>query len=274
MGAPSTAPPHQPTYGSNEPSTSYTRPPPGYTGDQSPLIGTPRSSEDNIPDDFKYSTSVAEATIDIRHAFVRKVYAILTVQLIVTAIFSSISFWNDSFKEWIQTNTWMVFVAIFGSFGFLGLTFWKRHSYPMNLIFLSGFTLVEAYTIAIVTSFYQYKIVLEAVVITGLLFAGLTLFAVQTKYDFSSWYSYLYSALWLVLILGFVAIFFPHDGWVQLAYSGAAALLFSAYILFDTQMIMRRMHVEEEIAAAISLYLDILNLFLAILRILNSSNDN
>lgn len=193
----------------------------------------------------------------------RKVYAILTVQLIVTAIFSSISFWNDSFREWIQTNTWMLFIAIFGSLGFLGLTFWKRHSYPMNLIFLSGFTLVEAYTVAIVTSFYQYKIVLEAVIITGLLFAGLTLFAVQTKYDFSSWHSYLYGALWFVFMFGFVSMFFPHDGWVQLAYSGAAALLFSAYILFDTQMIMRRVHVEEEIVAAISLYLDIINLFLA-----------
>ncbi|CAZ80980.1 unnamed protein product [Tuber melanosporum] len=274
MGAPSTVPHHPPTYGSNEASTSYTRPPPGYTGDQSPLMGTPRSSEDNIPDDFKYSTSVAEATIDIRHAFVRKVYAILTVQLIVTAIFSSISFFNDSFKTWIQTNTWMLFIALFGSLGFLGLTFWKRHSYPMNLIFLSGFTLVEAYTVAIVTSFYDYRIVLEAVIITGLLFAGLTLFAMQTKYDFSSWHSYLYGALWLLIVLGFVSMFFPHNGWVELMYSGIAALLFSAYILFDTQMIMRRMHVEEEIAAAIALYLDIINLFLAILRILNSSNDN
>ena len=37
---------------------------------------------------------------------------------------------------------------------------------------------------------------------------------------------------------------------------------------------MRKFHVEDEIAAAISLYLDILNLFLAILRIINSSNND
>lgn len=37
---------------------------------------------------------------------------------------------------------------------------------------------------------------------------------------------------------------------------------------------MRHHHVEEEIAAAISLYLDIINLFLAILRILNSQQNN
>ena len=36
-----------------------------------------------VPDDFKYSTSVAEATIDIRMAFIRKVYAILWVTFVI-----------------------------------------------------------------------------------------------------------------------------------------------------------------------------------------------
>lgn len=34
--------------------------------------GAPRSSEDNIPDDFKFGGSVAEATVDIRNQFIRK----------------------------------------------------------------------------------------------------------------------------------------------------------------------------------------------------------
>jgi FtsH-binding integral membrane protein len=264
MGSSHTPHPYQPrAYGTDDPSSSYTRPPPGYAGDESPLLGTPRTSTDNLPDDFKLSTSVAGATIDIRHAFVRKVYAILTVQLVATAILSSISFFNLSFKTWIQTNPGMLFAAMLSSFVFLGLTFWKRHSYPTNLLFLSGFTLLEAYTIAVVTSFYDSRIVLEAVIITGLLFLGLTLFAMQTEYDFMSWASYLYGALWFLVMFGFVALFFPHNGYVELAYSGLAALLFSAYVLFDTQLILRRLHVDEEIAAAVSLYLDIINLFLA-----------
>ena len=60
----------------------------------------------------------------------------------------------------------------------------------------------------------------------------------------------------------------------ELIYGGITALIFSGYILVDTQLIMRKHHVEEEIAAAISLYLDIINLFLAILRILNSQSNN
>jgi FtsH-binding integral membrane protein len=154
-----------------------------------------------------------------------------TVQLVATAIFSAISFFSESFKIWIQTNSWMLLVSLFGSLGFLFATYWKRKSYPTNLLFLSGFTLLEAYTVAVATSFYDSRIVLEAVVITGGLFVGLTLFACQTKYDFSSWYSYLYGALWLLIIFGFVAAFFPTNSAVELVYSGIAALLFSAYIV-------------------------------------------
>jgi FtsH-binding integral membrane protein len=217
---------------------------------------------------------VAEATIDIRMAFVRKVYAILTVQLLATALLSSISFFSEGYKNWIRTNQWMLWTSMFGALGFLGLTYWKRKSYPTNLLFLAGFTGLEAYSISVIVSFYQSRIVLEAVLLTAGLFIGLTLFACQTKYDFTSWMPYLFGILWALVLFGFMAIFFPRNSTVELVYSGIGALVFSAYILVDTQLVMRHYHVEEEIAASISLYLDILNLFLSILRILNNQNNN
>lgn len=163
---------------------------------------------------------------------------------------------------------------LFGSLGFLGLTWWKRKSYPTNLLFLSAFTLTEAYTISVVVSFYKASIVLNAVVLTAGIFVFLTAFACQSKYDFTSWMPYLFGALWGLILFGFMAMFFPYNSTAELVYGGVAALIFSAYILVDTQLVMRKHHVEEEIAAAISLYLDILNLFLAILRILNSQQNN
>lgn len=75
-------------------------------------------------------------------------------------------------------------------------------------------------------------------------------------------------------IIGFMSAFFPHSSTIELGYGVVTALIFSGYILVDTQLIMRHYHVEEEIAAAISLYLDIINLFLSILRILNSQQNN
>lgn len=258
----------------------YSQAPPSYVDepsastDQAALLGAPRSSEDNIPDDFKFGGMVAEGTIDIRMAFVRKVYAILSVQLIATVVLSMVSFFSESYKKWIQSNQWMMWISLFGALGFMGLTYWKRKSYPTNLLFLAGFTGLEAYSISVIVSFYQSKIVIQAVLLTAGIFVALTLFACQTKYDFTSWMPYLFGALWALILVGFIAVFFPYNSKVEMAYSVIAALIFSGYILVDTQLIMRHYHVEEEIAAAISLYLDIINLFLAILRILNSQQNN
>ncbi|KAK1758102.1 inhibitor of apoptosis-promoting Bax1-domain-containing protein [Echria macrotheca] len=259
----------------------YTQPPPSYqaessaANDQERLFGgAPRSSEDNVPDDFKFGGSVAEATIDIRNQFIRKVYTILTVQLIATAGVSALSFTSEGYKSWIQSHPAMVWISLFGSMAFMLLTFWKRHSYPTNLLFLSGFTLLEAYTVSVIVSFYKAPIVLNATILTAGIFIFLTLFACQSKYDFTSWMPYLFGALWGLVLFGFMYMFLPSSSTGELIYGGVAALIFSGYILVDTQLVLRKHHVEEEIAAAISLYLDIINLFLAILRILNSQSNN
>ncbi|MCJ1399792.1 hypothetical protein MMC11_002995 [Xylographa trunciseda] len=256
---------------------NYSQAPPSYqaeTHTNDDLLGAPRGEDDNVPDDFKFGGSVAEATLPIRMQFIRKVYSILTVQLLATVALSSISYFSTSYKSWIQSNTWMMWLSLFGAIAFMLLTFWKRKSYPTNLIFLTVFTGLEAYSISVIVSFYNSKIVLEALIMTLGIFLALTLFACQTKYDFTSWAPYLFGGLWALIIFGFMGAFFPYNSTAELIYGGLAALIFSGYILVDTQLVMRHYHVEEEIAAAISLYLDIINLFLAILRILNSQQNN
>ncbi|KAG8525721.1 uncharacterized protein KY384_000481 [Bacidia gigantensis] len=257
--------------------SSYTQAPPSYQAEQSQnenLLGGPRGEDDNVPDDFKFGGSVSEATLPIRMQFVRKVYAILTVQILATVAVSSVSYVSAGYKSWIQSNAWMMWISLFGAIGFMILTFWKRKSYPTNLLFLGGFTALEAYSISVIVSFYETKVVLLALVLTAGIFVALTAFACQTKYDFTNWMPYLFGGLWILILFGFVAAFFPYNSTAELIYGGAAALIFSGYILVDTQLVMRHYHVEEEIAAAISLYLDIINLFLAILRILNSQQNN
>jgi len=253
-----------------EESTPFTRAPPSYEA----TAETPRTEDDNVPDDFKFGGMVAEATLPIRMQFIRKVYSILTAQLLLTTVLSAVSLFSDSYKHFIKFNQWLMFTSIIGAFVFLLLTFWKRKSYPANLLFLTAFTVSEGYAISVVTAFYDSRTVLWAVIITLGIFAALTIFACQTKYDFTHWLPYLGGALWLLIIFGFMAIFFPIGGIMELVYSGIGALVFSAYILVDTQLVMRRCHIEEEIAAALNLYLDVINLFMFILRILNSQSNN
>lgn len=197
-----------------------------------------------------------------------------TAQILLTTILSSISFFSVSYRYWIQNNFWLMIVSVFGALGFMLATYWKRKSYPANLAFLSAFTVLEAYSISVVTSFYESRVVVQALVLTLGIFVALTLFACQTKYDFTNWMPYLFGALWFMILFGFVAMFIPFNSTLETIYGALGALIFSGYILVDTQLVMRHYHVEEEIAAAISLYLDVLNLFLSILRILNAQSDN
>jgi FtsH-binding integral membrane protein len=113
-----------------------------------------------------------------------------------------------------------------------------------------------------------YKgIVLEAVFLTGVIFIGLTLFTFQSKIDFSFLGAGLSMALGALVLWGlFALIFGVQTGYI---YALLGCIIFSAYILFDTWLIMDKLNPHEHVIAAIMLYLDIINLFLYLLRLLS-----
>jgi len=228
--------------------------------------------DSDLPDDFKYGVSVADSTVEIRNAFVRKVYTILFCQILATTIVGGILSRSPSAVFWVQTNIWSLYLALFGTMVNLFVLYWKRHSHPANLIFLSTFTLLEAGTIGIVVAFYDTAIVLQALLITLGVFFGLTLFTLQSKWDFSGMAPFLFGGLIALLMTGVVGIFIPFSKTFDLIYAIGGSILFSGYVVFDTYMIFNKLSADEFILGAISLYLDFINLFLNILRVLNNVN--
>lgn len=77
-----------------------------------------------------------------------------------------------------------------------------------------------------------------------------------------------------VLIVGGILQLFIQSSLFEIALSFTGAVLFSLFLIFDTQQMMVHLSPEEYILATINLYMDILNLFLYILRILNELNRN
>jgi len=247
--------------------------PPVYS--DNPDLSQTQPGIDNIPDDFKYDTNVSGCELSIRQQFIKKVYTLLFLQLLITGAIGAFISLNQSVQNFALTNIWLFFVSIAGSIGFLIAAYIQSKKYPINLILLTGFTIFEGYIIGVATSLYDTQIVLEALTITLVVFIGLTLFAFQSKYDFTSWIGVLNSVLFCMIGIGFIWFFFQPSSTAELVYSSIGAVVFSGYILVDTQLIMRKFNVEDEVPAAISLYLDIINLFLNILRILSASqNDN
>lgn len=115
---------------------------------------------------------------------------------------------------------------------------------------------------------------------------GLTVYAMQSKSDFTGSGPYL--ACCLLVLFGFGVILSiaaslgaqsPAFGFIQALYAGAGAMVFSFFIVYDTQMIIGGKHqnefcVDDYAMAAISLYIDVIQLFLALLRLAGSRDDS
>jgi|SRR5712671_2203495 len=77
----------------------------------------------------------------------------------------------------------------------------------------------------------------------------------------------------VVVMTGLVGVFIPFSSTLDLIYAIGATLLFSGYVVYDTYLINKRLSPDEYIMGAISLYLDFINLFLNILRILSNMQE-
>ncbi|KAG5638323.1 hypothetical protein H0H81_000741 [Sphagnurus paluster] len=240
-----------------------------------PLLGSSSSNsagayfnqpaQGDLPDDFKYGTTVSDSSPEIRNAFIRKVYTILLCQILATVIVGGGISQSPSTLFWVQTHIWAFYVPLFGTLINLGVLYWKRHSHPLNFVLLTTFTLMEAFTLGIVVAFYENKIVLQA------LFADPH--TSLSQYDFSGMGPFLFGALIAMVMAGFVQIFIPFGKTMDLVFAFGGCLLFSGYIVYDTYMINAKLSPDEFIMGAISLYLDFINLFLNILRLLNNLDE-
>lgn len=215
--------------------------------------------------------SFSEQTI--RRAFIRKVYLILTVQLAITMAFISLFLYHEPAKTFTLNNPWIgifAFITMFVVLIIMACCGEMRRKTPHNFIFLALFTVAQGVMLGIVTISYDADEVLKAVGITCIICFSLTIFSLQTKWDFTMMGGFLFVGLIVVFIFGFFVALFPGSA-ASSVYSACGALLFSLYLVYDTQIMMGGKHrysisPEEYIFASLNLYLDIVNIFLFLLR--------
>lgn len=102
--------------------------------------------------------------------------------------FISLFTFHDPTKLWVKQHPEMIWI----SFGVLLVTMISmaccesvRRKSPMNFIFLSIFTLAQSFVLGVVTSTYSRNEIFLAVGLTAAVCFALTLFAFQTKVDFT-----------------------------------------------------------------------------------------
>lgn len=109
--------------------------------------------------------------------------------------------------------------------------------------------------------------VADSLLLTTAIFFSLSMYALVSRKSFSFLGSFLFTGLILVVILSLVQIFW-HPMFLQAIVAGAGALVFSGLILFDTARILQSQEGEiTPVMAVVTLYLDVLNLFISLLRL-------
>lgn len=221
----------------------------------------------SIEDDFMYGNSVASSHVNIRLGFLRKVYGILSAQFLCTIIVGVLFLSIEPLTNFAQTNQWIFLLGAFLSLGLIVALIAYGHKYPTNYYLLFAFTLCESFTVGNIVTFYKVSSVLEAFFLTCGVTLALTAYTFQSKRDFSSWGASLFAALWVLIIISFMQLCFPADLYGR-GLAAGGAILFSLFLIFDTHMIMKKFSPEDYILATITLYLDIINIFVHILRVM------
>merc|ERR1719215_1070783 len=144
---------------------------------------------------------------------------------------------------------------------------------------LAGITVGISITTGFYAAMFTTASVVQALFATAAVVIGLTMFACTTKSDFTGMGPYLFAALLAFSMFGFMLMLFswmgimPGQG-IRTIYAGLGVLLFSFYIVYDTQLIVGGQHkkcefsIDDYCFAAINIYIDIIDLFMFILELM------
>ena len=228
----------------------------------------PYQEQDQDSGYFNYSKT------DIRINFIRKVYLILSSQLILTASMSTVAMYSVATQNFLINNIWLLVVSfVFNLVSCYALVCYKSCSrtVPNNYILLFVFTFTEAYLLMFVTAFTYPENVFIALVLTAAIVISLTIYAFKTEKDFTIMGGLLFMVL-IILFVASILAFFIQSRIFDIIISSCTVILFGFYLIFDTQLIIGRfsnsLSLDDYILGALMLYVDIIRIFLEILKIL------
>ncbi|CAN4119091.1 unnamed protein product [Withania somnifera] len=213
---------------------------------------------------------------ELRWAFIRKVYYILGTQILLTTAISAVIALYPPMNHLLRGNIILLILLVFLPLLLLWPLSIYRQKHPLNFVFLGLFTISLSITVGVGCANTNGRIVLEALILTStvvLALTGYTFWASRGGQDFSFLGPLLFASLLVLVVAGFMQLFFPLGSTANAIYCAISAIVFCAYIVYDTYNLIKRFTYDQYIWASANLYLDILNLFLDILRLLRPRNN-
>ena len=237
---------------------------------QEPFLGN-KDEENNV--DYEINRT-------LRQGFIYKVFGIVLYQILLLFITVYLGFTFKFFHDMLLTSNSMRILTLIIFLTCLLIPLFKPSIYqqvPTNYILVTIFSLSFGWWVAACTMLFTKASVLYVLFLTVVTVTSLTVYAFITKNDFTGLGSFLSTALTLLIVASFMQIFFPIPLY-NLIVTYFSLLLFSVYLIYDVQLVVgdkeKKFSEDDYILAALNIYLDIINIFIQLLKMFGTRNNN
>lgn len=214
-------------------------------------------------------------------SILKNVYMWMTLGLAITGVVAMFVASSTGLMQALVGNRMLFFLLIIGELGLVFYLSARIHTMSPGAATaaFAGYAILNGVTLSVIFLAYTNASIARAFFVASGMFAGMSLWAMTTKKDLSSIGNYLIMGLWGIIIASLVNMFLASSSlsWVI---SFVGVFLFLGLTAYDTQIIKRWSaemgdvgeadYMRISIMGALKLYLDFINLFLFLLRLLGN----
>lgn len=225
------------------------------------------------------TTQASTGLIVKQNALVRQVYAWMGCGLALTAIMALITVSTPELLKAIVGNRLVFYGLMFGE---LALVFTlsgaiNRMSAAVATMLFIGYSALNGLTLSVIFLVYTADSIASTFAVSAAMFGAMSIYGYATKKDLTSWGSFLFMGLIGIVIASLVNIFLRNDA-VSWVVSAIGVIVFTGLTAYDTWKIKALAAEGAEgrkpaILGALTLYLDFINLFLMLLRLMGGRRD-
>lgn len=222
-----------------------------------------------------YRTNAKPMSPDSLAAFMTKVYSWMTTAILVTAGVSAVTLASgfattlaastSLFLGFLGVELLLVFVLIFTQ---------DRLPFAASFMLFMAYAAMNGVTFAAVFTLYSLGTITAAFLLTAVMFGSLSAYGFLTKRNLSGWGTFLFMGL--IGLLGAILLeFFIVSSAYSFVVSCAAVVIFAGLTAYDTQKMKEMAHNDRNaLNGALALYLDFINLFLHLLRLMGGNGSD
>lgn len=215
---------------------------------------------------------VARMDAAVRRGFIEKVYGILCVQLAwVFAVVAALTL-SPSARVFVEQTPAVLGIAVLAYFASFILLMCcgeeARRKVPTNYYLLAIFTVATSLLVGVAACAFAPLSVGLSTFFTFAIFCFLTAYAHTTKTDWTVGSVLPSTFLFSLFLLAATCAFVPASGLMNAVFGFVGAIMFSVYIVVHTQALLTRLGPDDYVVGALTLFLDLMNLFLELLRLL------